>query len=193
MNKALSEYLENRRTIPAIFLAEPGPDRETIRKILTIASRVPDHGKLAPWRFIVIEGDTRLRLNNKFRSIAMERWPDLSGEALQVESTRFDRAPVVITVVSRAAEHPKIPKWEQILSAGASCMALLMAANAYGYSGSWLTEWMADDADALASLGVAGDENIAGFIHIGTPTVPPTERPRPVLDDIVTWLDDATA
>ncbi len=72
-------------------------------------------------------------------------------------------------------------------------MALLMAANAYGYSGSWLTEWMADDADALASLGIAGDENIAGFIHIGTPTVPPTERPRPVLDDIVTWLDDATA
>lgn len=192
MNEALSEYLESRRTIPANFLAEPGPDRETIRKILTIASRVPDHGKLAPWRFIVIEGDTRLRLNDKFRSIAMERWPDLSGEALQIESTRFDRAPVVIAVVSRAAEHPKIPKWEQILSAGASCMALLMAANAYGYSGSWLTEWMADDADALASLGIAGDENVAGFIHIGTPTVPPTERPRPVLDDIVTWLDAST-
>ncbi len=192
MNEALRKYLESRRTIPANFLAEPGPDRGTIRKILTIAARVPDHGKLAPWRFIVIVGEARSRLNDRFRSIALERRPDLSGEQLHAESTRFDRAPVVIAVVSRAAEHPKIPKWEQVLSAGASCMALLMAANAYGFSASWLTEWMADDADALASLGLAGDESVAGFIHIGTPTVPPTERPRPALDDIVTWLDDVT-
>nr|WP_258570932.1 nitroreductase [Flavimaribacter sediminis] len=186
------KYLESRRTIPANFLAEPGPDRETIRNILTIAARVPDHGKLAPWRFIVIEGEARLKLNERFRSIALLRRPDLSGESLQAESTRFDRAPVVVAVVSSAVEHPKIPKWEQILSAGASCMALLMAANAYGFSASWLTEWMADDEDALAPLRLSDDESIAGFIHIGTPTAPPTERPRPALDDIVTWLDDAT-
>ncbi|MBW8637057.1 nitroreductase [Hoeflea sp. WL0058] len=192
MNEALLKYLESRRTIPANFLAEPGPDRETIRNILTIAARVPDHGKLAPWRFIVIEGEARLKLNERFRSIALLRRPDLSGESLQAESTRFDRAPVVVAVVSSAVEHPKIPKWEQILSAGASCMALLMAANAYGFSASWLTEWMADDEDALAPLRLSDDESIAGFIHIGTPTAPPTERPRPALDDIVTWLDDAT-
>src|SRR5690606_37112258 len=113
-------------------------------------------------------------------------------EMVKVENTRLARAPVVIAVVSRAAPHAKIPEWEQVMSAGAVCLNLVMAANAHGFASNWLTEWYAFDARAYAILGVNEGEKIAGFIHIGTPSVPPTERPRPELADIVTWVGDET-
>jgi len=107
-----------------------------------------------------------------------------------VEETRLSRAPVVVAVVSTAAPHFKIPEWEQVMSAGAVCLNLLMAANALGYASNWLTEWYAFDERAYPLLGVKPGEKIAGFIHIGTAMVPPTERPRPELAEIVTWVGE---
>ncbi|MEM0906295.1 MAG: nitroreductase [Pseudomonadota bacterium] len=177
------DYLATRRTVPVKQLGPPGPDSQTLNAVLTIAARVPDHGKLAPWRFIVIEGEARDALGQTCVALSAAKNPNASAE---MEEARFTRAPVVVAVVSTAAIHPKIPEWEQVLSAGAVCLNMLHAAAAHGYSAQWLTEWMAYDADFLAHLGLSEGEKVAGFIHIGTPTVPPTERSRPELDQIVT-------
>ena len=186
----LIDYLSTRRSIPAFQMGEPGPSREEVEAMLTLASRVPDHGKLAPWRFIVYRGAERKRISEALAKIAMADKPDLSEEMVKVENTRLTRAPVVIAVISRAAPHFKVPEWEQVMSAGAVCLNLVMAANAHGYASNWLTEWYAFDAAAHPLLGVEPGERIAGFIHIGTPQVPPTERPRPELSEIVTWVGE---
>lgn len=188
-NEKLIEYLKTRRSMPAFQMKEPGPSKEEIQEILTLATRVPDHGKLAPWRFIVMTGDARKRITGELAAIAKADKPDLSAEMVQVEETRFLRAPVVIAVVSRAGPHVKIPEWEQIMSAGAVCLNMVMAANALGYVSNWLTEWMAFDERAHRILGVEPGEKVAGFIHIGSTDFPVVERPRPDLADIVTWQD----
>ncbi|OQP87956.1 nitroreductase [Rhizobium rhizosphaerae] len=187
---SLRDYLSTRRSIPAFQLGEPGPSRDEVEEMLTLASRVPDHGKLAPWRFIVYRGAVRAELGERFLELALKSKPDLSEEMIKVERTRLTRAPTVIAVVSRAAPHVKIPEWEQVMSAGAVCLNLLMAANALGYSANWLSEWIAFDPAALDLLGVQPEEKVAGFIHIGTAQVPPFERPRPELKDIVTWVGE---
>lgn len=186
----LRDYLSTRRSIPAFQMMEPGPGKSEIEEMLKLASRVPDHGKLAPWRFIVFRGEERARISAELAKMALAAKPDLSAEMIAVENTRLTRAPVVIAVVSTAAPHVKIPEWEQIMSAGAVCLNLLMAANALGYSSNWLTEWFAFDEKAYPLLGVKPGEKIAGFIHIGSPQVPPTERPRPELSQIVTWAGE---
>jgi nitroreductase len=184
----LIDYLSSRRSMPAFQMRDPGPGREEIETMLTLASRVPDHGKLAPWRFIVYRGEERMRLSMELSKIAKADKPDLSEEMVKVEETRFSRAPVVIAVVSKAAPHFKVPEWEQLMSAGAVCLNLLMAANAHGYVSNWLTEWMAFDERAYPILGVNAGEKVAGFIHIGSTDFPVTERPRPELAEIVTWV-----
>jgi nitroreductase len=186
----LIDYLSTRRSMPAFQMKEPGPSKEEILDILTLASRVPDHGKLAPWRFIVFRGAERERISLELSKIARGDKPDLSEEMIKVEETRLTRAPVVVAVVSKAAPHFKIPEWEQLMSAGAVCLNTLMAANAHGYVSNWLTEWMAYDERAYPILGVQPGEKIAGFIHIGTTDFPVTERPRPDLNDIVTWVGE---
>lgn len=186
----LADYLATRRSIPAFQMREPGPSREEIESILKLATRVPDHGKLAPWRFIVLRGAERERISLALSKIARADNPDLSEEMIKVEETRLTRAPVVIAVVSRAAPHVKIPEWEQVLSAGAVCLNLVMAANAHGYASNWLTEWMAYDERAHKLLGVNPGEKIAGFIHIGSTDFPVTDRPRPALEDVVTWVGE---
>lgn len=186
----LADYLATRRSIPAFQMREPGPSREEIESILKLATRVPDHGKLAPWRFIVLRGAERERISLALSEIARADKPDLSEEMIKVEETRLTRAPVVIAVVSRAAPHVKIPEWEQVLSAGAVCLNLVMAANAHGYASNWLTEWMAYDERAHKLLGVNPGEKIAGFIHIGSTDFPVTDRPRPALEDVVTWVGE---
>ncbi|MAZ82196.1 MAG: nitroreductase [Hoeflea sp.] len=186
-NAALKSYLEARRSIPAFQMGEPGPSTEEIIEMLTLARRVPDHGKLAPWRFIVYRGEERERVSRELSEVAIANKPDMSDEMRKVEETRFTRAPLVVGVVSTAAPHVKIPVWEQQLSAGAVCLNLLMAANAVGYSSNWITEWYAFDKSVYPILGVKDDEQVAGFIHIGTAQVPPTERARPELADIVTF------
>jgi nitroreductase len=185
----LIDYLTSRRSMPAFQMRAPGPSKVEISEILTLASRVPDHGKISPWRFIVYSGDIRETMSLELSAIAKANKPDLSEEMIKVEETRFTRAPVVIAVVSTAAPHFKIPEWEQLMSAGAVCLNMLMAANAYGYVSNWLTEWMAYDERAYPILGVKPGEKVAGFIHIGSTDFPVVERPRPELTDIVTWTE----
>lgn len=187
----LIDYLSSRRSIPAFQMSEPGPGRAEVEDMLRLASRVPDHGKLAPWRFIVYRGAERARISAELAKLALDARPDLSEEMIKVENTRLTRAPVVVAVVSRAGPHVKIPEWEQLMSAGAVCLNLLMAANALGFSSNWLTEWFAYDERAYPLLGIHPGEKIAGFIHIGTATVAPFERPRPELSEIVTWAGGA--
>jgi nitroreductase len=185
MNESLSR-LQQRRSVPARWLGEPGPSREEIETLLTVAARVPDHGKLVPWRFILIEGDARHRLGDILAAAFRADQPDADVEKIDAERGRFAQAPLVVAVVSRVVPHVKIPDWEQVLSAGAVCMNLLNAATALGYGATWLTGWAAFDRRVLDALGLSPDERIAGFIHIGTTKEQPTDRPRPHLADIVT-------
>lgn len=175
------------RKSPKIFdITTPGPTAAEIDEMLTIASRVPDHGKLAPWRFIVFEGHARQRAGNAIADIFLADNPGADSERIEIERTRLTRAPLVVAVVSKAGPHVKIPEWEQLMSAGASCMLLGLAANALGYVTTWLTEWYAYDARACEALGLSPEERFAGFLHIGTLARPQDDRPRPALSDIVT-------
>lgn len=185
---ATLDLLKTRRSVPPPLLDEPGPDRTQIETILTAASRVPDHGKLAPWRFIVIAGAARDRVGETIAATYAADNPDATPERLAQERGRLTHAPVVVAVVSRAAPHVKIPEWEQLLSVGAATMNLVIAANAAGFATSWLTEWFAYDRRILDALGLAPTEKLAGFVHIGRAREVPSDRPRPALDAIVTYL-----
>ena len=184
MNDTIA-LLQRRRSAPPAIMTGPGPTAEELQTILTVASRVPDHGKLAPWRFIVFEGKARDRAGRIALDIRLEDMPELDEDGRAAELGRFARAPLVIGVVSRAAPHVKIPEWEQVLSAGAVCMTTVVAARALGFSPAWLTEWPAYDPRFRAVIGLAEHERIAGFIHIGrAPAI--EDRPRPPLAEIVT-------
>jgi len=180
------QLLATRRSAPPVQMRGPGPTAEELRQILTLAARVPDHGKLAPWRFIIFEGEGRARAGDILAEIIARREPQAEAQRLELERGRFARAPLVIGVVSRAAPHVKIPVWEQELSAGAVCMALTVAATALGFRTAWLTEWCAYDREALTRFGLAEQEKIAGFIHIGRVENAPEDRPRPDVDALVT-------
>ena len=186
MENPIIAFLSARRSVKPDRLVAPGPSPAELDTILTIASRVPDHKKLAPWRFIVLEGDARARLGEVVAEacIAAEKEPP-SHVRLETERTRLMRAPLVIAVVSRVTPHRSAPEWEQVLSAGAACLNLCLAANALGYGTSWITEWIAYNAAVGAALHLADNERIAGFIYVGTPTEPSDERERPALDEIV--------
>ena len=147
---------------------------------------MPDHGKLAPWRFIVFEGEARRAAGETIAAAFRAKYPDAKPEHIAAERERLTRAPLVIAVVSRAAPHVKIPEWEQVLSAGAAAMNLVTAAHALGYGANWITEWYAYDRAVLDALGLEPHERIAGFIHIGRPPGPPEDRPRPPLAEIAT-------
>jgi nitroreductase len=185
MNDTL-ELLRTRRSVAPHLLGPPGPTAEELDLLLTIAARVPDHGRLTPWRFIVLEGEARHRIGEAIAVAYRADDPAADPAKLDFEKGRLARAPLVVAVVSRARPHVKIPEWEQTMSAAAVCMTLVIAANAMGFATSWLTEWYAFDRRILDPLGLDPDENIAGFIHIGRPTNPPVERPRPALGDLVT-------
>jgi len=179
------DLLKTRRSIRPIDLTGPGPSAAEIDTLLTIASRVPDHGKLVPWRFIVFEGDARLEAGARIAAAFQADHPDATPEQVAFERGRLAHAPLVIAVVSRAGPHVKIPEWEQVLSAGAAAMNLVIATHALGYAAKWITEWYAYDRRVLDALGLAAHERIAGFIHIGRSALPPEDRPRPALADIV--------
>jgi nitroreductase len=182
------ELLKTRKSISAAFLAEPGPSEAELAEILTVAVRVPDHGKLTPWRFILFQGDARKAAGEALARLFAERNPGADPKQLDEERARLARAPLVIGVVSTAAPHAKIPEFEQLLSASNAAFNLELAAHALGYAAQWTTGWIAYDADAGKILGLKDGERFVGFIHIGTSTVPFTDRPRPALSDIVsTW------
>jgi nitroreductase len=180
------ELLNTRRSVKPIGLVPPGPSPDEIEAMLTIASRVPDHGKLVPWRFIVFEGDARLAAGEKIASVFRADHPEAKPDHVETERQRLARAPLVIAVVSRAGAHVKIPEWEQVLSAGAAAMSLVLAAHALGYAANWITEWYAYDRRVLEGLGLHPHERVAGFVHIGRPAQPAPDRPRPPLAEIVT-------
>jgi nitroreductase len=169
--------LARRRSTKIAHFAGPGPTGEEIDALIRLAARVPDHGKLGPWRFVVMEGDARARAGEAIAS-AIAGDEGVDDVRLAAARRHFDRAPAVIMVVSTAAPHPKIPEWEQQLSSGAVCFSLLLAAHALGYAGCWLTEWPAYDERARAALGLAAHERIAGFVYLGTAREQPTERVR---------------
>jgi nitroreductase len=181
------ELLKTRKSISAQFLAEPGPDRGQLDEMLTIASRVPDHGKLTPWRFILFAGEARIAAGKALAALYASRNPGAEAKRLEEEAARLARAPLVVGIVSKAAPHVKIPEFEQLLSAAAAAMNLELAAQALGFASQWTTDWFAYDEAAGRLLGLQQGERFVGFIHIGTPTVPPIDRPRPALADIVTW------
>ena len=179
------ELLKTRRSVKPMELSGPAPSEAEIETLLTIATRVPDHGKLTPWRFILFSGDARAAAGEKIAAVFRADRPDATPDQIEFERKRLARAPLVIAVVSRAAPHVKIPEWEQQLSAGASAMSLVLAAHAMGYAASWITEWYAYDRRVLDALGLAANERMAGFVHIGRPTKPPEDRDRPKLEAIV--------
>lgn len=186
----LKSYLSSRRTIPSAHLSAPGPDPQQCQDILTLASRTPDHGKLVPWRFILIEGSARQALGDlcvaRQKTLAQNDERILTDAEIEKTATTFTKAPLIVVLVSTAAAHPKIPLWEQELAAGAVGMNLLHASQALGFSAQWLSAWMAYDPDICARLGLSEQERIAGFFHIGTPLEGPVERPRPDISDITT-------
>ena len=180
------QLLKTRRSVKPMELVGPAPSAAEIETLITIAARVPDHGKLAPWRFILFEGEARAAAGAIIAEVFRAAHPEATPDQIEFERKRLARAPLVVAVVSRAGPHVKIPEWEQELSAGASAMNIVTAANGLGYVASWLTGWMAFDRDALTALGLAADEKMAGFVHIGRATRPSEDRDRPVLKDIVT-------
>ncbi|VAW17909.1 Nitroreductase family protein [hydrothermal vent metagenome] len=179
------EFLLGRRSTVARLLGEPGPDGSELELILTAGARVPDHGKLAPWRFVIIRGQAREALGEAMAEVFKSANPETGPERLDHERGLALRAPVIVTVISKPVRHPKIPIWEQELSAGAVCHNVLAAAIALGYGAQWVTEWWAFDEGAARVLGLKRHERIAGFIHIGSHDEPLEDRRRPVMDDIV--------
>jgi nitroreductase len=181
------DFLKARRSVKPREMTAAAPSPSQLETILTIGARVPDHGKLAPWRFIVMEGDARKRAGNVIATHYARKNPDAPVDAIEIEKRRLMEAPLVIAVVSTIKPHPKVPPWEQELSAGASCMNIVAATTAMGYGANWLTGWYAFDRDVLEGFGLQANEKMAGFIHIGgKPERPIEDRPRPELKDIVT-------
>jgi nitroreductase len=180
------ELLKTRRSVKPMELTGPAPSAAEIDTLLTIAARVPDHGKLKPWRFILFEGGAREAAGEIIAQVFRAAHPEAAPDQIEFERKRLARAPLVIAVVSRAGPHVKIPEWEQQLSAGAAAMNLVNAAHAMGFAASWITEWYAYDRAVLDKLGLAENERIAGFVHIGRPVKPPEDRDRPPRAEIVT-------
>ena len=172
-------FLKTRKSGSVKALGPPGPSPAQITEILEIAVRVPDHGKLAPWRFVLFEGVARADIGKIFA----ERWkvlhPDYNEESIAFQRGLFMRAPVVIAVVSTAAPHVKIPEWEQLLSSAAVCYNMVLAATAMGFDAQWQTDWVAYDKETSAAMGIRRSERVSGIICIGTTTAPLEDRPRP--------------
>lgn len=185
MTQQAIEHMLTRRSVSARLLSEPGPDEAALEKILQAATRVPDHGKIHPWRLILIRGEARKTLGKVLHDAYPDQEADASPAKLDLEAMRFTRAPLVIAVVSSIHSPHKIPEWEQTLSVGAVCMNLLSASLALGFGANWITEWYAYHPKVHAALGLAANEKIAGFVYIGTAAQKPEDRPRPPLGEVV--------
>lgn len=178
-------YLRSRRSGRARDMVAPGPDAATLRDIVGIAARTPDHGKLAPWRFVVIPAEAR----DAFAALLVDAYRAEKPAATRLEIDAMEQfacqAPTLVAVLSTPKRESHIPLWEQELSAGAACMNLEHAAHAHGYVAGWLTGWAAGSASVCAALGGREGDRIAGFVFIGTPSRPLDERPRPETDAVL--------
>lgn len=173
------DHLLTRKSAPIPELSGPPPSDAEIETMIRAATRVPDHGRLAPWRFILYRGDARHAVGEKLAELAERREGPLTEARREQERTRFSRAPLVIGVVHIPRDNPKIPAWEMFLSGGAAAMNLVHAANALGYGTNWITNWYADVPEGRAILGLAPHERVVGFVHIGHFDGEAPERPRP--------------
>ena len=186
-NQAALDFLLSRRSRPAKLFTHPVPDRAQLEEILTAALRVPDHGKLEPWRLIVLEGAAFARLAD----LAETRAQALGGDAEKVAKGRgqYDAGKLAVVVIASPKPAPKVPEVEQLLSAGAVCLGIVNAAEAAGWGACWLTGWPAHDADfAARAFGCGPGETVAGIVHIGTPPPDAPDRPRPDLARLMTWV-----
>jgi nitroreductase len=187
MTPTVLDFLLTRRSSKPALLGAPGPEGEELRQILTAAARVPDHKKLVPWRFILFTGEARAAFGEKLAEVcAREETEPPSEVRLETERGRFLRAPVVVAVIASPKRPPPVPEVEQTLSAGAACLNLCLAANALGYGTSWITEWYAFSPGIREALGLDENEQVAGFIYIGTASETQPDRDRPDLDAIAT-------
>jgi len=183
---SLLAFLKSRKSASAKAMTGPGPSDEQLKAMLSLAVRVPDHGKLAPWRFISFTGDARAKAGEQFAARWKELHPEPGEDSLAFMKGFLMRAPAVVAVVSKAAPHPKIPMWEQQMSAGAVAFNLELAALANGFDATWITDWVAYDEVAKAAIGLAAGEQLAGLIFIGKAAAPLEDRPRPDVDQLLT-------
>ncbi|MFZ5964190.1 nitroreductase family protein [Thalassococcus sp. BH17M4-6] len=186
-NPAALDFLLTRRSRPAKTLNAPAPAREALMPILQAAARTPDHGKLEPWRMIVLERAALDRLAGAATDHAAKL--GLEPEVAEKGRKQFADSPLCVAVIEVQRASPKIPEIEQTYSAGAVCLALLNAALASGWGANWLSGWVAHDrAFVEAHLGLGANERVAGYLHLGTESSVPPDRPRPDLDTITTWV-----
>ena len=187
MSAALS-LLQQRHSAPSRQLGEPAPDEATLRALLEAAIRVPDHGKLVPFRLIRLQDEAKLRFGERLAAIAIRNNPDLSGAKLEKERLRYTFAPLVMVVVACLHADSTVPEIEQKLCAGNVAYNILLGAYALGYGAQWLTGWAAYDREVAAILGLAEHEHVVGFVHLGTPQIDVPDRERPALADLIhTW------
>jgi nitroreductase len=179
------DVLTNRQSVGADFLTEPGPGPEALQRILSAALRVPDHGRLFPWRIQVLDKAAQKRLAEVYVARYRELNPEARDNQVEHERKRPQRAPLLLVVSNRLEPMHKIPILEQTLSGGALCMNILNAAHALGFAANWVTGWPAFDDHVKRTLGVPPNSQIIGFIHVGSPGAPPKDRIRPKLEDIV--------
>lgn len=184
-SSALS-LLKTRKSASVKAMAEPGPTPEQLKTILEIAVRVPDHGKLTPWRLVLFEGEARRKFGEVMKARWQELHPDHGAEALAFQANLFLRAPTVLVIVSKAGPHVKIPEWEQLLSAGALTQNILLAAAALGVGAQWNTDWIAYDPKIMTAMGLSEHEKIVGIVYFGTPAAALEDRPRPDPESIIT-------
>jgi nitroreductase len=182
-------FLKSRKSASAKSMTGLGPSKAQMDEILDIAVRVPDHGKLAPWRFILIEGEGRARMGQGFADVWAQNNPSHGNESLDFQRGLFMRAPVILIVISTAAAHGKIPVWEQQLSSAAVCYNAVLAATALGFDAQWQSDWVAYDDGAKAVMGVHAHEKVSGIIYIGTSRVPLEDRPRPDVSTLLTRIN----
>jgi len=184
----LVEFLTLRRSNLAKHMSGPGPDPKTRDRLLEIAARVPDHRKLAPWRFIIFEGAARSDFGQHIARAFEADNPNIADDRVTFESERLNRAPLVIAVIYSPVECPRgTPKWEQELSTGAVCFNLCLAAQAHGFAAQWLTEWYAYHEGVNAVLGLGEVEKVAGYVYIGQTETPAMPRGRPDIQSKVTF------
>lgn len=182
----LLDLLNARHSTPARQLAEPGPSPQQLERLLGAAIRVPDHGKLVPWRLLLIRGDARVALGERLAQIHQRKQPNIAPALVAKDRERFTSAPLIVAVIARIEpDHPKVPAQEQLLSAGCVAHNLLLGAQALGFGAQWLTGWSAYDTDAATLFGLSPPERIIGFVHVGTAAEPIPERARPALGEVV--------
>jgi len=187
LSSPVLDFMLARKSVPISELKEPGPGDAEIGTMLKVASRVPDHGRLAPWRFVLYRGAARHKVGELLAARAEAREGPLNEARRQQELTRFSRAPLVIGIVHTPRDNPKIPQWEMLLSGAAAAMNLVIAANAMGYGTNWITNWYSDDEEGRRILGLAPEERVIGFVHIGSYDADVQERPRP---DVAALVSD---